>query len=51
MKIFLNEIDLKVLSEQGRLLVNDLANVDKQIGQFEFEKQKADDEIEKFSTK
>ncbi len=43
----LNEIDLKVLSEQGRLLVNDLANVDKQIGQFEFEKQKADDEIEK----
>ena len=40
-------IDLKVLSEQGRLLVNDLANVDKQIAQFEFEKKKADDEIEK----
>jgi len=40
-------IDLKVLSEQGRLLVNDLANVEKQIAQFEFEKKKADDEIEK----
>ena len=43
----LNSIDLRVLSEQGRLLVNDLANVDKQIAQFEFEKKKADDEIEK----
>ena len=43
----LNSIDLKVLSEQGRLLVNDLSNVDKQIAQFEFEKKKADDEIEK----
>ncbi len=43
----LSLIDLKILSEQGRLLVNDLANVDKQIGQFEFEKKKADDEIEK----
>ena len=40
-------INLKVLSEQGRLLVNDLANVEKQIAQFEFEKQKANDEIEK----
>lgn len=43
----LSSIDLKVLSEQGRLLVNDLANVEKQIAQFEFEKKKADDEIEK----
>jgi chromosome segregation protein len=43
----LSEIDLKVISEQGRLLVNDLANVEKQIAQFEFEKKKADDEIEK----
>ena len=40
-------IDLKVLSEQGRMIVNDLANVEKQIAQFEFEKQKAADEIEK----
>ncbi len=43
----INEIDLKVLSERGRLLVNDLANVEKQIAQFEFEKKKAEDEIEK----
>lgn len=43
----INEIDLKVLSERGRLLVNDLANVEKQIAQFEYEKNKAKDEIEK----
>ena len=43
----IGEIDLKVLSERGRLLVNDLANVEKQIAQFEFEKKKANDEIEK----
>jgi len=42
----LNSIDLKILSDKGRILVNDLANVDKQISQFEFEKNKADDEIE-----
>jgi chromosome segregation protein len=43
----LGSIDLKVLSEKGRFLLNDLANVDKQISRFEFEKQKASDEIEK----
>jgi len=43
----LNSIDLKVLSEHGRMLVNEIANVEKQIAQFEFEKQKAVDEIEK----
>ncbi len=43
----INEIDLKVLSDRGKLLVNDLANVDKQIAQFEYEKNKAKDEIEK----
>ena len=43
----LSKIDLKVLSDQGRMLVNDLANIDKQISQFEFEKKKANDEIEK----
>ena len=46
-EIRINNIDLKVLSEKGRLLVNDLANIEKQIAQFEFEKQKAVDEIEK----
>jgi chromosome segregation protein len=40
-------IDLKVLSDKGRLYINDLANVEKQISQFEFEKKKAVDEIEK----
>lgn len=40
-------IDLKTLSEKGRLLVNDLNNVEKQISRFEFEKQKANDEIDK----
>ncbi len=43
----LGSIDLKILSERGRLLINDLANVEKQIAQFEFEKSKADDETEK----
>ncbi len=41
------KIDLKVLSDKGRMLVNDLANIDKQISQFEYEKKKANDETEK----
>jgi chromosome segregation protein len=43
----LSKIDLKVLSDQGRMLVNDLANIDKQISQFEYERKKLNDEIEK----
>jgi chromosome segregation protein len=43
----LGNIDLKVLSDKGRLYINDLANVEKQIAQFEFEKKKAADETEK----
>jgi chromosome segregation protein len=43
----INSIDLKVLSDQGKMLVNDLANLEKQIAQFEFEKKRANDEIEK----
>lgn len=43
----IQSIDLKILSEKGRLLVNDLNNVDKQIARFEFEKQKANDEVDK----
>jgi chromosome segregation protein len=42
----INSIDLKNLSEKGRMIVNDLANIEKQIGQFEFEKKKAGDETE-----
>lgn len=40
-------IDLKIFSEQGRMLQNDLSNIEKQIAQFEFEKDRAYDEIEK----
>ena len=43
----LSLIDLKILSEQGRMLQNDIANIEKQISQFEFERKKANDEIEK----
>ncbi|MGQ9644527.1 MAG: chromosome segregation protein SMC, partial [Ignavibacterium sp.] len=43
----INEIDLTVLSERGRMLVNDLANVEKQIAQFEYEIKKSNDESEK----
>lgn len=43
----IGQIDLRVLSEKGRILINDLANVEKQIGQFEYEKKKTIDEIEK----
>lgn len=43
----LSLIDLKILSEQGRMLQNDIANIEKQIAQFEFEKNKSYDEIEK----
>jgi chromosome segregation protein len=42
----ISSINLKDISEQGRMLINDLANIEKQIGQFEFEKKKANDEIE-----
>jgi len=40
-------IDLKALSEKGKILLNDLRNVEKQIEKFEFEKSKAYDDSEK----
>lgn len=43
-------IDLKSLADTSRILINDLANIEKQIGQFEFEKKKTMDEIEKIRT-
>ena len=43
----LNDIDLKILSDKGKLLVNDISNLEKQIAQFEFEKNRAAEEIEK----
>ncbi len=42
----INQIDLRLISKEGKLLVNDLANIEKQIAQFDFEKSKAEDEIE-----
>ncbi|MCX6151467.1 MAG: chromosome segregation protein SMC [Ignavibacteriales bacterium] len=46
----IEEINLKELSDQNRILLNDLANIEKQIAQFEFEKKKSSDEIEKLRT-
>jgi chromosome segregation protein len=46
----INSIDLKILSERERILINDLSNLEKQIAQFEFEKNKSVDEIEKART-
>lgn len=39
--------DMKGVTDKSKMLLNDLANVEKQIAQFEFERQKAEDEIEK----
>lgn len=39
-------IDLKNLSDQEKLIANDIANIDKQISQLSFEHKKADEEIE-----
>lgn len=42
----LNNIDLKNLSDKEKLIANDIANIEKQISQLEYEKKKADEEIE-----
>ncbi len=42
----LNSIDLSHISAQGKALLNDLNQIDKQISQFEFEREKASEEIE-----
>ncbi|MBT8385983.1 MAG: chromosome segregation protein SMC [Ignavibacteria bacterium] len=42
----INQIDMRLLSEKGKMLVNDLANIEKQVAQFEFERSRADVEIE-----
>jgi chromosome segregation protein len=46
----IGSFDLKGMAEKSKILVNDLANIDKQIAQFEFEREKAQDEIEKNRT-
>ncbi len=43
-------IDLNILSEEGKILVNEQTNIEKQISQLEFEKNKANEEIEKSQT-
>jgi len=43
----ISSIDLKTISEQGKLILNDITNLEKQISQFEFEKKKASEEIDK----
>ncbi|KAF0151812.1 MAG: Smc family protein [Ignavibacteria bacterium] len=42
----LSQIDLKNLSDREKLIANDIANIDKQISQFEFERKKADEDVE-----
>ena len=42
-----NKINLKNISDQGKILLNEANNIDKQIAQIEFEKQKADQDIDK----
>ena len=43
----LEKINLKELTDQDRILLNEVANIEKQIAQIEFEKKKSSDEIEK----
>lgn len=43
----ISSIDLKVISEEGKMLVNDINNIEKQLNQFEFEKNKSTEEIDK----
>ena len=46
----ISSIDLNTLSERGKILLNDINNIEKQISQFEFEKEKTSEEIEKSQT-
>jgi chromosome segregation protein len=46
----LEKINLKELTDQDRILLNEVANIEKQIAQLEFEKKKFSDEIEKLRT-
>jgi len=41
----ISRIDLKNLSDSEKLISNDISNIEKQISQFEFEKNKANEEI------
>ena len=41
------KINLKVISDQGKILLNEVNNIDKQISQLEYEKEKSGNDIEK----
>jgi len=43
----LSKINLKVISDQGKILVNEIINIEKQFSQIEFEKKKSENDIEK----
>lgn len=42
-----NKINLKVISDQGKILLNEINNIEKQISQIEFEKEKSGKDIER----
>ncbi len=42
-----SKINLKIISDQGKILLNEINNIDKQISQLEFEKEKAGKDIER----
>ena len=41
------KINLKVISDQGKILLNEINNIEKQISQIEYEKEKSGKDIEK----
>ena len=41
------KINLKVISDQGKILLNEINNIEKQIAQLEYEKEKSGNDIEK----
>ncbi|MDZ7766704.1 MAG: chromosome segregation protein SMC [Melioribacteraceae bacterium] len=43
----LSSINLRTISERGKLLVNEFSNIEKQISQLEFENKKSSEEIDK----
>jgi chromosome segregation protein len=45
-EVKISKIDLKNLTDGEKLIANDIANIEKQISQFEFEKNKANEEID-----
>ncbi|MBI9072202.1 MAG: chromosome segregation protein SMC [Melioribacteraceae bacterium] len=46
----LSSIDLKAIADEGKIFSNELSNVEKQISQFEFEREKANEDVEKSRT-